>query len=143
MLNRCSLFIYFKMLHFKSLLNFFFTILLLFCVWLSGQGGMRDLSPLTKDWNHTTCIRRRSLNHWTTREVTSISALQELYLSCASIGLIYQIWAHDCRYSYWIFSWFNYIYCYKSREGTPHSSTLSLKNPAGLRSLVDSGPLGR
>ena len=31
--------------------------------------GMWDLSSLTRDWNHASCIGKRSLNHWTTREV--------------------------------------------------------------------------
>ena len=35
-----------------------------FCPWC-----MCDLSSLTKDQTHTFCIWRRSLNHWTTREV--------------------------------------------------------------------------
>ena len=28
------------------------------------------LSSLTRDWTHTPCIGRQSLNHWTTREVS-------------------------------------------------------------------------
>ena len=31
--------------------------------------GMWDLSSLTRDCDHTTSIRRQSLNHWTTREI--------------------------------------------------------------------------
>ena len=33
---------------------------------------MCDLSSLTKDGAHMPCIGRRSLNHWTTREVPII-----------------------------------------------------------------------
>ena len=53
----------------------FVTILLLFYVFyfvifvLFGPRGMWDLSSLTRDQTCTPCIGRRSLNHWTAREV--------------------------------------------------------------------------
>ena len=53
----------------KSLLN-----LLQYCfchmLWVFfWPQGMWDLSPSTREWTHTPCIGRHSLNHWTTREV--------------------------------------------------------------------------
>ena len=33
---------------------------------------MWDLSSLTRDWTHVPCIAGRILNHWTTREVSSL-----------------------------------------------------------------------
>ena len=47
----------------------FVTILLLFYVLVFWSQGMWDLSSPIKDRTHTPCIGRRSLNHWTTREV--------------------------------------------------------------------------
>ena len=62
----------FEVNHFKSLLNFLQYCLLLkkkimflvFWLW-----GTWDPSSPTKDWTHTLCIRRRSLKHWTSREI--------------------------------------------------------------------------
>ena len=47
----------------------FVTVLLLFYVLVFWLQGMWDLSSLTRDQTHTPCIGRRSLNHWTIREV--------------------------------------------------------------------------
>ena len=52
----------------KSLLNLL-TILLLFYVLVFWPQGMWGFGSLTRDGTHTPCIGRRSLNHWTTREV--------------------------------------------------------------------------
>ena len=45
----------------------FVTILFVFCFgfWLQDTW---DLSSLNRDWTHTPCIRRWSLNHWTARD---------------------------------------------------------------------------
>ena len=51
----------------------FVTTLFLFYVLVLWPWGMWDLSSLTRDWSHTSCIRRQSLNHWTTREVMPFS----------------------------------------------------------------------
>ena len=60
----------------KSLAFFFFKVfiefvakLLLLYVLVFWPQGMWDLSSLTKDRTCTPCIGRRSLNHWTAREV--------------------------------------------------------------------------
>ena len=45
------------------------TILLLFYVLVFWPRGMWDLSSPTRDRTYTPCIGRRSLNHWTAREV--------------------------------------------------------------------------
>ena len=50
----------------------FVTILLLFYVLFFWPQGVWDLSPPTRDRTHTPCIGRRSLNHWTAREVPSL-----------------------------------------------------------------------
>ena len=52
----------------------FVTILLLFC-FASWPRGTWDLSSLTRGGTCTPCIGRRSLNHWTTREVPHTSSL--------------------------------------------------------------------
>ena len=52
----------------KSLLNLLqYYLCLMF--WLFWLGGMWDLSAPTRDWTWAPCIRRWSLNHWTTTEV--------------------------------------------------------------------------
>ena len=62
---------------FKAFIEFV-TGLLLFYVLVFWLQGMWDLSPLTGDQTHTPCfvkrslffffLRKRSLNHWTTRQ---------------------------------------------------------------------------
>ena len=47
----------------------FVTMLLPFYVLVFWLQGMWDLSFLTRDWTHTPCVRRWSLNCWTTREL--------------------------------------------------------------------------
>ena len=49
----------------------FVTILLLFYVLVFWPRGMWDLSSPTRNQTLTPCIERRSLNHWTAREVPS------------------------------------------------------------------------
>ena len=66
------LFIFFK--HFLMWTNFkvfteFVTTLLLFYVLVFWPQGMWDLGSLTRDGTCTPCTGRRSLNHWTAREV--------------------------------------------------------------------------
>ena len=56
---------------FKVLVEFV-TILLLFYVLVFWPQAMWDLSSPTRDRTHTLCIGRRSLNHWTAREVPDI-----------------------------------------------------------------------
>ena len=51
----------------------FVTILFLFYALVFWPCGMWDLSSLTRDLTCTPCIGRRSLNHWTVREVPSES----------------------------------------------------------------------
>ena len=53
----------------KSLLIFFFFAILFLFHLVFWQRGIWDPSSLTRDWTHTTCIGRWSLNHGTTREV--------------------------------------------------------------------------
>ena len=47
----------------------FVTILLLFYVWDFWLQGMWNLSSLTGDRIHISCIGRQSLNHWITRDL--------------------------------------------------------------------------
>ena len=47
----------------------FVTILLMFFILVFWPRGMLDLSSPTRDPTHTSCIGRRSPNHWTTTEV--------------------------------------------------------------------------
>ena len=55
----------------KSLLNllqycFCFMFWFFGCDW---PRGVQNLSSPTRDWTHTPCIGRQSLNHWTVREI--------------------------------------------------------------------------
>ena len=59
----------------------FVTILLLFYVLVFWLPAMWDLSSLTRDQTHALCIGRRSLNHWTSREVPSMPFIEETILS--------------------------------------------------------------
>ena len=54
----------------------FVTICLLFYVLVFWPQGMWDPSSAIRDWTRTHCIGRRSLNHWTTREVPEINYLK-------------------------------------------------------------------
>ena len=51
-----------------------FCLLGLFCciLLLAVSCSLWDLSALTRDWTHTPCVERQSINHWTTREVPKI-----------------------------------------------------------------------
>ena len=62
--------------HFKVFIEFV-TILLLFYVLVFWLRGMWDPSCPTRELTHTPCIRRRSLNPWTAREVP-----QRVILGC-------------------------------------------------------------
>ena len=68
-----SLGVFFKSL-LLNLLQYCFCVMVCF-FW---PGGMLDLSPPTRDWTHTTCIGRQSLNHWTAREVPALGAQTEM-----------------------------------------------------------------
>ena len=48
--------------------------------------GMWDLSPLIRDRTHTPCIGRRSLNHWTAREVPLYFLKKQVSPSCVAGG---------------------------------------------------------
>ena len=69
----------------------FVTIVLLFYVLVFWPRGMWDLSSLTRDWTCTPCIGRRSLNHWTAREVTRVSISFKFWciLQNCSLGKVY------------------------------------------------------
>ena len=70
MTSSIYLFIYLLLLWTISIIFIdFVTILLLFYVLVFWPRDMWDLSSLTRDGTHTPCIGRRSLNHWTAREV--------------------------------------------------------------------------
>ena len=87
----------------KSLLTSV-TILLLFYVLVFWPWGMWDLSSQTRDWTCTLCIRRWSLNHWTTREIPGthyLIAFLCLFSSAFSAGII-GLEPTVCRAQYWI-----------------------------------------
>ena len=52
-----------------SLYWIFYNVASVLCFVFFWLRGMWDLSSLTRDWTHATCVGRQSLNHWTTREV--------------------------------------------------------------------------
>ena len=65
----------------KHLMYFFPPNHLLFFFFLATHClySMWDLSSLTRDQTHTPCIRRLSLNHWTTRKVLNHFLLSPFY----------------------------------------------------------------
>ena len=54
---------------FKVFIEFVTISLLFFVFWVFLARGMWDLSSPTRDWTCTPCIGRRSLSHWTARDV--------------------------------------------------------------------------
>ena len=60
---------------FKVFIEFVIVLLLLYVLGFWPR-GMWYLSSQTRDRTHTLCIRRRSLNHWTAREVPSSDILR-------------------------------------------------------------------
>ena len=63
-----SCFFFLNVEHFKVFTEFVTTLLLFYVFFLFRLGGTWGLSSLTRDWICTPSARRRSLNHWTTRE---------------------------------------------------------------------------
>ena len=63
------------------------TILLLFHVLVFWLQGMWDLSSPTRDRNHTPCIARWSLNHWTAGDVPVIFVFCQNSLFTCYLGL--------------------------------------------------------
>ena len=59
----------------------FATMLLLFYILVLWLWGMWDLSSPTRDRTRTPCIGRRSLNHWTAREVPKCGNLKIKWLT--------------------------------------------------------------
>ena len=68
----------------------FGTILLLFYVLVSCPKDRKDLSSLSKDQTHTSCIGRQSLNHWTARKVPK--------LGCFEYALDKSFHVHDLQF---------------------------------------------
>ena len=58
----------------------FVTIFFLFQVLVFWPWGMWDFSSLTRDWTRNPCTGRRSLNHWTVREVPLLFPLLTCFL---------------------------------------------------------------
>ena len=54
---------------FKVFLEFVTILLLFFMFWVFGHKACGDLSSPTRVQTCVTCVRRQSLNRWTTREV--------------------------------------------------------------------------
>ena len=92
----------------------FATILLLFYVWGFCPWGMYDLNSPTRDQTYTPCIRRCTLNHWTTREIPSLlnsfninkTLVQIPPLSCTST---YPITQRSCPLGCPILSTFEWV----------------------------------
>ena len=63
---------------FKVLVDFV-AILLPSWFWFWGLQGIWDLSSWIRDQTYTLCIRRCSLNHWTTREIPPLESLHLLH----------------------------------------------------------------
>ena len=76
----CIFFFFFDMDHFSSL-YWIFQVLLLFYVLVFWPWGVWYLNSLTRDQTHTLCIRRQSLNRWTTRKVPDDVSWLDIYNS--------------------------------------------------------------
>ena len=71
----------------KSLLNLL-QHYLCFMFWLFWLRGMWGLSAPTRDWTWAPCIRRWSLNHWTTREIpAALQAPLSIEFSSKNTGM--------------------------------------------------------
>ena len=62
-------------------------MLLLFYVLVFWPRGMWDLGSPTRDRTRTLCIGRRSLNHWTAREVPRLIFLICTFLYCITFSV--------------------------------------------------------
>ena len=84
----------------KVFIEFVTVLFLCFCVLDFGPWGMWNFSSQTKDWIHTPCIVRWSLNHWTTGK----SLFYSFLLSSASGKYtICQSWRHKrCGFDPWV-----------------------------------------
>ena len=72
------------------------------CVLVFWSWGMLDLSSLTRDWPHTSCNGRWSLNHWISREVPFSVIL--LFLShCLFFGSYSSLLNIFCIFSFCAF----------------------------------------
>ena len=78
---RINYFLIFMWTIFKVFI-WFVTILLLFYFLAFWPRGMRNLNSLTKDWTHTPCIGRWSLNYKTAREIPKIKFLMMELQTC-------------------------------------------------------------
>ena len=69
----------------------FVTILLLFYVLVFWPLGMWDLSSPARDWTRITCTGRQSLNHWTAREVPTLTFLCQWKYLIVSFVTVYEL----------------------------------------------------
>ena len=68
-INLCFFFAFFLMWHIFKVFVGFVTILLLFYALVFWPWVMWDPRSPTRDWTHTPCMGRWSLNHWTAMKV--------------------------------------------------------------------------
>ena len=90
--------------HFKVLIEFV-TLWLLFYVLFFCPRGMWDLHSPTRDQTYTPCIGRRSLSHWTTREVPQIVVLLIFKDKWIRSGLTRGCWLTSAVFGNWSTSW--------------------------------------
>ena len=74
----------------------FVTIRFLFYVLVFWPQGMWDLSSPTRDWTHTSCIGRQTLNHWATREVHKREDSWWVGATCKALSKYY--WRNKCLF---------------------------------------------
>ena len=79
-----SLFFFLLWIILKSLLNLLHHCFCFLCFSFFWPWGMWVFSSLTRDWTHTPCVGRWSLNHWTTRDVPQNS----LFFLCLTLSFL-------------------------------------------------------
>ena len=83
---------------FKVLIEF---VTILFVFWFFGHKAMQDPNSLTRNQTHTSCIVRRSLNHWTAREVPNVTffKIKKKNIETAVDLVSYRAFAKRCHSS--------------------------------------------
>ena len=67
------LFVFLMWTVFRVFIEFVSILFLFYALVFLATRGTWNLSSLTRDWTHTFCIRRRSLNHWIARDIPRFS----------------------------------------------------------------------
>ena len=123
----------------------FVTILLLIFVLVFWPQDMWDLSSPTRDWTCTPCIGRRSLNHWTARDVPKYYLNKRLCIH--SFVFIIDCFIKVCKYLEFLRIFKEYDYLthndkWPSRKVEPiYLSTFAVWYSSFLHIFTNNNPL--